>query len=315
MLVPACAAAEEAPPSSDRTDPGVAALDRPHAAMSSLVEGFLQRADALFSGPGSYDAPTGSYVVLGGKATLRRERDGGSELSPITRAKIRLPGTERRLELLIERGIAGTTSSDAERDAQAAAGQVAPDNNAYLALRALAADTLKLQLTADVGVRVRSSPYLFVRLHAYRLFSAGAWQIPVAETLLWKHDEGFSAATQLGFARDLAPAVALGFASNATWRENLGGFNLSQTASLAWRIDERSLAALQLGAYGTSVPELHDTAYSVAVSYRRKMYKDWLVLELRPEVVYPRDRDFRAVPFLVVQLEAYFGGKYLKGIE
>jgi hypothetical protein len=300
------------PPASETTATG---LERSRESVSSLVEMVLRRADALFSGSRSYDAPTGSYVMLGGKSKFQREEYGGTELTPITRAKIHLPKTEERLQLLIERDIEGTTTSDSQRDAEIESGQATADNNPYLALRALTAHRLKVQLSADAGVRMRSPVDPFARLRGMRTFTAGAWQIPVAETLLARASEPFSATTEIGLLRDLTADSALGFTTNATWRENLRGFDLSQTANLAWLISNRSLAALELAAYGTTQPSLQDTAYSVALRYRRKVLTDWLLLEVRPEMVYARNQDFRPQPSVVLALEVYFGANYLPTLK
>jgi hypothetical protein len=286
-------------------------LDRSQETASDFVEAILQRADALFSGNRSYDAPTGSYLMLGGKFTFRREEDGADAQSPITRAKISLPKTERRLQLLIERDIEGTTTSDSQRDAQVAAGQATADNNPYLGLRALNAERLKLKLSADAGVRMRSPPDPFARVRAARIFNAGAWQIPVSETLLARYTEPFSATTEIGFLRGITADTAVAFTTNATWRQNLRGFDLSQTANAAWLINQRSLLALELGAYGTTQPVWQDTAYSAALRYRRKVYRDWLLAELRPQIVYSRSENFRPQPSITLQVEVYFGKNYL----
>ena len=306
---------ETGPQAPDLGPAESSALDRSQETASDFVEAILQRADALFSGNRSYDAPTGSYVMLGGKFTFRREQDGADGQSPITRAKISLPKTEQRLQLLIERDIEGTTTSDSQRDAQVAAGQATADNSPYLGLRALNAQRLKLKLSADAGVRMRSPPDPFARVRAARAFSAGEWQIPVSETLLWRLSEPFSATTEIGFLRGITADTAVAFTTNATWRETLRGFDLSQTANAAWLINERSLVALELAAYGTTQPAFQDTAYSAALRYRRKLYRDWLLVELRPQVVYPRTNHFRAQPSITLQVEAYFGKNYLPRLK
>lgn len=316
MLVTQAPGAEpETAPQNSGTDQRLPVLERQHEAVGDIVESLLRRADALFSGSRSYDAPTGSYVMLGGKFTFQHNQQGENEQAPITRAKINLPRTEQRLQLLIERDIEGTTTSESQRDATVATGQATADNNPYLALRALSAQRLKLKLSADAGVRMHSPPDPFARLRATRTFTAGEWQIPLAETLLWRVSEPFSAVTELGFLRAITPEVAFGLVSNATWRESLRGFDLSQSASLAWLVNDRSLLGLELAAYGTTQPELQDTAYSIALRYRRKIYRDWLLLELRPEVVYPRNVEFRPQRSVVLQLEIYFGANYLPNLK
>ena len=287
-------------------------LDRPHGGMTSLIEALLSRTDALFAGDRGYDAPTGSYVVLGGRAILRRQRDDGSELEPVTRVRLNLPRTEERLKLLVDRDIENLAKPTAQRETEIEAGVAEPDDNPYLALRAVAAKRLGIGLTADAGVRLRrAEPDPFVRMRAERVFTWSEWTIPLSETLLWRESDQLSAATELAFLYPLTQRHALALISNATYRRPLEGFDLGQTASLVWRKSERSLLATELVVIGHTVPETEVTAFSAALRYRRLLHRDWLVLELRPQLTYPRDKDFRAVPSFTLQLEAWFGSNYV----
>jgi hypothetical protein len=287
-------------------------LDQPQRSMTGLIEAIISRADALFAGERGYDAPTGSYVVLGGRAILHRERDDGSELEPVTRARLNLPRTQERLKLLVDRDVENLSKSTAQRETEIEAGVTERDDNPYLALRAVAAERLGIGLTADAGVRMRGAePDPFVRLHAERVFAWREWSIPLSETLLWRESDQLSAATELAFLYPLSQRHALSLISNATWRRPLRGFDLGQTASLVWRASERSLAAAELVVIGHTEPQTEVTAFSAALRYRRLLHSDWLVLELRPQITYPREKDFRSVPSFTLQLEAWFGSNYV----
>jgi hypothetical protein len=287
-------------------------LDQPHSGMTSLIEALMSRTDALFSGDRGYDAPTGSYVALGGRAILRRNRDDGNETESLTRARLNLPRTQERLKLLVERDVESSTKPAAQRETEVAAGVAERDDNPYVALRAVAAERLKIGLTADAGVRLRGAePDPFVRLRAERVFAWNGWTIPLSETVLWRDSDELSAASELGFLYPLSQRRALSLISNATWRRPLQGFDLGQTAALIWRTSERSVLGAELVVIGHTEPQTEVTAYSAAVRYRRLIHRDWLVLELRPQLTYPRDKDFRAVPSFTLQLEAWFGSNYV----
>ena len=287
-------------------------LDQPHGKMTKLIEDAISRTDALFAGDRGYDAPTGSYVALGARTILRREQDDGNDLQAITRVRLNLPRTQERLKLLIERDVENLTKPAGQRETEVAAGVAERDDNPYVALRGVAAERLNIGLTADVGVRLRSAePDPFVRLRAQRVFTSHGWTIPLSETLLWRRSEELSAATELGFLYPLSQRVALSLISNATWRRPLQGFELGQTATVFWRASERSVAGTELVVIGQTEPRSEVTAYSAALRYRRLIYRDWLVLELRPQLTYPRDKDFRAVPSFTLQVEAWFGSNYV----
>jgi hypothetical protein len=324
LLVPYMAGAQEAPAGTEDTStenvsqaaPVTASedlettLDTSQRKVSTLLEEILTRADALFSGNRSYDASTGSYVALGGSYTLRKTEDGANELDLLTRAKINLPYTQKHLKLLIDRDLENVTKSESQRDAQVAAGQVTADDSPYLAVRGIARETLKVALAFDVGARLRLSPDPFVRLRARRLFSFGAWEIPLSETLLYRYEEKFSAATELSFLRSIGEKIAVGIILNATYTDLTGGFDLGVTVGGGYRINDRSLVATELGAYGQTEPDFRDTVYSATLRYRRKILKDWLVIELRPQLVFFPEQEFHAAPSFTVRLEMYFGSNY-----
>src|SRR3569623_413717 len=51
--------------------------------------------------------------------------------------------------------------------------------------------------------------------------------------------------------------------------------------------------------------------YFVAVHYRKNVYKNWLFLELIPQIDYHVERDFEALPSITLRLEGVFGQDYL----
>jgi hypothetical protein len=69
------------------------------------------------------------------------------------------------------------------------------------------------------------------------------------------------------------------------------------------------------GRLRTTPPAFRDTAYSAALRYRRKVYRDWLSAELRPQVVYPRTNGFRPQPSITLQLQVYFGRNYRPSLK
>jgi hypothetical protein len=71
----------------------------------------------------------------------------------------------------------------------------------------------------------------------------------------------------------------------------------------------------ELGVYGQNRPNTHVTAYSAAFRYRRKIYRDWMVMEVRPQLVYTRDNGFHPIPSITLQIEAFFGDRYFEYLQ
>ncbi len=51
--------------------------------------------------------------------------------------------------------------------------------------------------------------------------------------------------------------------------------------------------------------------YSVTLRVRRQIYKDWLYLEVTPQILYQETNGFSATRSLMLNLETLFGDRYL----
>lgn len=151
------------------------------------------------------------------------------------------------------------------------------------------------------------SPNPYVRGRAQRVFTAGAWNVPLSETLLWREKEGFTAATELAFLRELAPQLVFSASSNATFVDSTNTWDLSEVLALSKRMDSKALLVYEAGVFGATRPSTSVTAYTLAVRYRQRFWRDWIIGEVRPQLTFPRSRDYDVVPSLIFRLEAYFG--------
>ncbi len=283
-------------------------IDRSHAMVSGGLEAFLSRADALFAGSESLDAPTGSYLRLGLSSSFYLPKHGGHDFRVLLRAKVRLPKTNNKLQVIVDRGLETFTRSESQTEAERALGQTTRDDDFFIGLRAIVAETFKVNLTADTGLRFSGlSPDPFVRGRAQHIFEAGQWKVPLSETLLWRRLDATSAATELAFLREISPSSIVSVNSNATFRFRPERFDLSQVISYSNRLDDDSLISVEAGAFGHTRPELQVTAYTVALRYRKRLYRDWVLMEIRPQLSFPRERDFDTVPSITFGIEAYFG--------
>jgi hypothetical protein len=291
-------------------------LDKPHEFLSRRVEEYSRKLDNFFSDPNrAYDS-TGSTLKIGGHVTFFEGgvREGKADVH----ASVSLPNTEERLKLIVQRGLEAATQTAAERDIKNATGstQVAApgapqDNNYYLGLKALAAEVFGVALSAEGGARFGRPIDPYVRLRAFRDFNFSRWQVRASETPLWKHSEGYSAASEVNFTRPLDELWQLRFISKATWRSTTSYFDLAQIGALYYTPDPRTATAFELGAFAPSDRSLKLAAYSVTLRVRKRVYRDWLYLEVVPQILYQEANGFNATRSLTLQLETLLGDRYL----
>ncbi len=291
-------------------------LDAPHDYLSRRVEAYSRRLDDFFSHPNRVYDSTGSTLQIQSYMTLFKSgvREHGTDVH----GNISLPNTEDRLKLIVQRGLEGATQTAAERDIKDATGSakvVAPgapdDNRYYFGLKALAAEMFGVTLSAEAGARFARPINTYVRLRLFRDFNSSQWQIRASETPLWKHSEGASSASELNFTRPLDEKWQLRFTSKATWRSTTNYFDLAQISGVYYIPDERTATNFELGAFAPSDRNLKLKVYSVTLRVRRQIYRDWLYLDVIPQILYQEAFGFSTTRSLMLRLEGLFGDRYL----
>jgi hypothetical protein len=309
---------KELPPPAEERRVGIGErlLDQPHDFLSRSVEAYSRRLDNFFGDPNrAYDS-TGSTLQIRSHVTFFEGgvREGRSDVH----ANISLPNTQDRLKLIVQRGVEAATETAAERDiknstgsTQVAAPGAPKDSNYYLGLKALAAEVFGVALSAEAGAKFGRPIDPYVRLRAFRDFNFSQWQIRASETPLWKHSEGYSAASEVNFTRPVDKQWQLRFTSKATWRSTTSYFDLAQIGALYYTPNPRTATTFELGAFAPSDRSLKLAVYYVTLRVRRQLYKDWLYLEVTPQILYQEANRFSATRSLMLQLETLFGDRYL----
>jgi hypothetical protein len=54
------------------------------------------------------------------------------------------------------------------------------------------------------------------------------------------------------------------------------------------------------------------SAYSISLRARRQIYRDWLYLEITPQILYREASRYRPENSVMLQLETLFGDRYLR---
>ena len=61
------------------------------------------------------------------------------------------------------------------------------------------------------------------------------------------------------------------------------------------------------GVYLDTEPDFDVTDIQMKLRYRQRFFRDWLVLEIAPQVTFPKEHDHEINPGLVFRFEADFG--------
>lgn len=166
--------------------------------------------------------------------------------------------------------------------------------------------------SASAGTSFRSSaldPYVKAS-YRYRRNLWNDTRLTVKETLFYRTSEKFGLTTRIDLERMLEEPWQLRWTGTATISEESEGVRGSTTLTATRTLRGRRALILRLGAQGETDADVPLQDFGLQVAYRTAVIRDWLVLELRSSVSWPKElpTQARKPSFGVgIGLEMYFG--------
>lgn len=237
-------------------------------------------------------------------------RDSGeTEMTMKVRAKLALPKTEKRWQLLVtseessikgEEGELGAEEADREKGNASVGFQVALEEY----------DKLASLLSFGVNLRGFEIPEPYVRLKkSYEWGEAAAWISRMSHELFWESEDGAGLDSKLVFDKRISPQHLLRAQTDGTWWHSDEYYDLTQRLLFYQELSVYRLLTYQL--YGNWEIQRSTgerlTGYGTAINWRERAYKNWLFFEIQPEVGFSEEDNFKEVQLsLMLMLEMRF---------
>lgn len=279
---------------------------RQHEERSKQVQNMGAWADQTLAGDQLALPDNQSYLRIG--FATRSETGNLAQIQPEARFKLDLPTVEEKLRLVVESDSEETKSlSERDRDRQLTEDERS-DSEATGALRYITDLTDTLNLTNDVGARLRLPPDAFWRARSRGRFDlADDWDLDIDQRVYYFHQDGWGESTWIGFSK-LYGEWRFRSASELRWVHSDRNFEFSEIFSLYSRPNNRAELNPRMGVLGESQPTWRPTEYFVDFTYRYRLYSTWLYGEAIPAVNFYRDDNFGETTSITFRIEMYFAG-------
>ena len=109
------------------------------------------------------------------------------------------------------------------------------------------------------------------------------------ETIFWQEGDGLGATTRLDFERLLAEDFLVRWTGSGAFTEEAEGVHWFSTLTLYQNLGDGRAFAYEAGISGESDREVGIADYGLRAIYRRRIHREWLFLELRSSITWPRD--------------------------
>ena len=277
-----------------------------HEVMSEKVGTWSKGLDVFFSGQ-RHDKINESFVSMR-VGSILEEEDGVSGFFNLD-AKIDLPSTENRLDLIIESDADELTQDNQVNDNKTGENVLqSASGTSFATMLRYVADELNADI--DLGVLVEMPFDPFVRMKVKQTWQTGQWFWRQQESLFLYYTLGNGARYNIEATRPLGENHAIGaefgvtyleLESDTYWRENVYWTQrLSDKSSIRYQ-----LSYLQAGA------KAHADSFLYFVEYQKTLHKNWLIGAVKPQMTYEDDNDFEGELSVSLSLEVLFGPSFL----
>jgi hypothetical protein len=164
---------------------------------------------------------------------------------------------------------------------------------------------------ADAGLRVRSPLDPFVK-GSYRFMkgSSESTLFSFRETLFWQNSEKFGVTSRIDIEKILRDVWLVRWTGSATFSERSEGVKGYTSFTMLRGLPNRRAIAAELFTKGELDSDVPLGDYGLKMAYRRSILRDWLVLESRVSLTFPKDEPWQAREATLgvgIGLEMFFG--------
>lgn len=256
--------------------------------------------DNFFGDPSVFTRMNSTRVQV--SPSLRVKQDEGIEPGVSFGANLELPMAEQRFHLFFD----NTDGDMLNPNTTPPSTKNKNTENAFGVLMKLYnSEWLETHIT--FGTRKIYYPYARYTITAR--WEDGPWMIEPSQELLFRADDGWEETTGVMVNRKLAKNRMLRSSSSGVWGKDSNGYEMNQTFSF---FSMRNIG-LDVGGYSVSFAiDGHVSGsgvmdnYTLNTKYRRRLKWDWLFVEIKPQIEFPRDRSYDPVLSLEVQMDIIF---------
>lgn len=287
----------------DDAKPGafIQSIDDTQGAISRTVTTLSRRMDLKFGTLDTFpDEAYDSVLRLG--IYQRIDQGGGGDFEFRAGGKLSLPSTQRRLSLVIL-----TDDYDDPLDRERGTDPILVDETTRQSLALRLLQPFK-QWKSDISVGLRTGPIdLLTRFSVWRDFSPGDLGIRPKLSAFWYNERGTGGSMDLRLQHPVGRSMLVRSDSSSTWFERDEQVYYDQVFSLLQPVGRRRDLLWQLVVQAEREPNYRVSRYYAQIRWRGMLYRDWLIIELRPQAMRERENLFHTQFRLYLGFELLFG--------
>ncbi len=277
----------------------ISILDTPQNYISLGIESMARSIDEYFSDDKATYQLSGTYLLLRQNVIFIE----GGDINYITDVffHLRLPNTEKKLKLFFE-----TTNKNQPYDILNQSSTTTDDSEYITGVKGESGEKFGWKYRPTLGLRLKSTIEPFARFNFSTNYKFDKWNINWHETPYWERLRGWGFDSFFELNRKITKNNLFRASLFAGWREDVDYFETSEIVSMLHNFGDKKTLSYFAGAYGRSKPSISTTHFLLGLAYKQKIYKDYLFVELAPQVLYQDVNNFKPEHSFTVRIEFFF---------
>jgi len=274
--------------------------------LSDKIVDYSKRMDQFFGDKRYLEDHNNSIIMLETSTTMEAGGNVASAFNGI--AKLDLPAAQRRFQLVLESDPENNTAGDVTQGQPVVAKKPVATKRLAASLRFEKAEKKHWYFSSETGIIAQFPLDPFARLRGRYESPIGDWRLNVAETVFWFSTIGLGETTQIDMEHILSEPVLFRATSTATCFEEPQNCGLRQDFSILQTLNEHTGLIYEASVLGSNKPQLEETAYVLQLRYRYRVHREWIFVEVNPQLNFPRTDEYKLNAVLFLKLEMIFGG-------
>jgi len=244
------------------------------------------------------------------RTRIRFELSGGYtrfeefEIKPKISGRIHLPNLNKKLNILIAAADDEEFSADDNPISAVPRHQGADNREISAALQYFLRESELENISATLGA---SFDYMYAGIRYRRSHDLDSWQGRLVNRLNYYTDDEWEDIVSYEIWRPLGERWIFRTKATATWHVEEDGLPHSLVFAMFQKINNEKALRYEIGNYFDTEDSYKMTDLQFRVRYRQRFLRDWLVLEIAPQVGFPEDHDREVNPGIIIRLEADTG--------
>lgn len=278
-------------------------LDQVQQKGSQLISGVAQWLDSFFNDPRYMREENKSRAKVSMKFGYSKFDD--FEFRPAIRLRLSFPGLENRAKLYLSAN--GSEDFDVDSNPILDTNKNR-DEELTGGVKYYITQNKRYNISTDLGFST-SYVYAGIRYRYLHPFFSSRWKGRFTNRLRYYSDDGWVNRTAYDIERYLGERYFFRTTFSGVLSEDVDGVPFSGIARLYQVLSIDRALLYDFGTYFDTRPEFEVSDVQFKLRYRQRFYRDWLVLEIAPQVTFPEDQDYEVNPGIVIKFEMDFGYK------